>query len=189
MGRVASVTNTVREYQKRLYFIRILTKVYMSNLTSFMHIKAVVSDNMLVGPCKDMARFHPFILKLIRNYSTTRDENSVVAVNWTGLHFERRDAQASVQRSMVEPECYEEHSSVQYCIHVFSSAHIHTRNTYITLFYLSKGNNKTTKHMYFETNPPPSTRFVSLFRKEIKLWKLGIGHKMWVSFFFYRFCP
>jgi len=37
--------------------------------------------------------------------------------------------------------------------------------------------------MYFETNPGPSTRFVSLSRKEFNLWKLGIGHKMWVSFF------
>jgi len=67
----------------------------MSNLTSFMHRKAVVSDNILVVPSKNMATFHPFILKLlIRNYSTTRDENSVVAMKWTGLHFERRNAQA-----------------------------------------------------------------------------------------------
>jgi hypothetical protein len=67
----------------------------MSNLTSFMNRKAVVSNNMWVGPSKNMATFHPFILKLlIRNYSVTRDENSVVALNWTGLHFERRTAQA-----------------------------------------------------------------------------------------------
>lgn len=67
----------------------------MSNLTSFMHRKAVVPDNMLVGPSKNMATFHPSILKLlIRNYSTTRDENSVVAMNWTGLHFERTNARA-----------------------------------------------------------------------------------------------
>jgi len=60
-----------------------------------MHRKADVSDNnMLVAPSKNMATFHPFILKLIRNYSTTRDENSVVATIWTGLHCERRDAQA-----------------------------------------------------------------------------------------------
>lgn len=78
MGRIASVTNSVSEYQTRLYFIRILHKVCKSNVTLFMHRKAVVSDNMLVGPSKNMATFHPFILKLIRNYSTTRDKNSVV---------------------------------------------------------------------------------------------------------------
>lgn len=67
----------------------------MSNLTSFMNIKAVVPNNILVGPSKNMATFHPFNLKLlIRNCSTTRDENSVVVMNWTGLHFERRNAQA-----------------------------------------------------------------------------------------------
>jgi len=67
----------------------------MNNLTSFRNITAVVPNNMLVGPSKNMATFHPFNLKLlIRNCSTTRDENSVVAMNWTGLHFERRSAQA-----------------------------------------------------------------------------------------------
>jgi len=67
----------------------------MSKLTSFMHRKAVVSDNILVVPSRNMATFHPFIPKfLIRNYSTTRDGNSVVAMKRTDLHFKRRKAQA-----------------------------------------------------------------------------------------------
>ena len=67
----------------------------MSKLTSFMHRKAVVSGNILVVPSRNMATFHPFIPKfLIRNYSTTRDGNSVVAMKRTDLHFKRRKAQA-----------------------------------------------------------------------------------------------
>jgi hypothetical protein len=91
-GRVAKC-NSVSEYQMCLHFIMLLNKGCMSNLTSFMHRKAVVSDNMLAGPTKNMAMFYPFILQLfIRNYSITRKKNSVVAINWTCLHFERRNA-------------------------------------------------------------------------------------------------